>query len=980
MMPYCILFQTIAASDSQVKKLKSLKNHSLKGDAPTVTANVASNRLFAPNRKQADSERLLMHNAWVIHLSSSGKSMNTKRKHIALAVINALAVMAATNTAFAQDAQKVERVEITGSNIKRIDSETALPVTVITRAEIERSGATSAADLIERLSANNGGGYNSSLALGDSARPGFAGASLRGLGSNNTLVLLNGRRLAVYAFDGGAVNLGAIPLAALERVEVLRDGASAIYGSDAIAGVINFITRRDFNGGIAEVYGAMPGGKGDGKYYGATATIGFGDLAKDGFNVFGSFNYYKQDALKASDRDFSRTALIRDGTTGAILVNRLSSNSFPANILTATGFVNPFANAYGKNCTPPTSLGTSATDTRCRFDYASVIDTVTPTEKLSFVGAAAFQINANNKLIAEVNYATQKTTFTVSPVPASEATTFNGDPLLYPANGRFYPGKGITPAIPGVTLTGPLNVYYRTIELGGRSNQPQADEGRALIGLEGVLAGWDYKTGLYTAQSKVADKYVGGWVFESKFLPAVATGNINLWGPNDAAGLALLRSTLILQDVRRSKSTNNGVDFNLSREIAQLPAGPLAVSVGGEARQEKYSDVPLAVLNSGDVLGGGGDQLPVVGKRNVAALFTEVSAAVIKNLEATAAVRYDRYSDFGNAVTPKVGLRWQPMKEILLRGSYGEGFRAPTLPDLLLPQTQTNTGGAYDDPLYGGAAGCTARFDPKYCNAQLTVRQGGNPNVKPEKSKQFTIGLVAEPTPNVSLRLDYFNIDQRDVIGTITADTKLADYIANYNPVTKTSSSIYSPDIITKVDAATGRTVINFIRAVTGNVSSQKTSGFDASIKLRVPKTAVGDFTLGMEGTYLGSQKTRTGVGSVESENVGQYATFGPVVRFKHTTSVAWDSGPWNAYLGYNWQSAYQDQGGTREVSPYETFDTALTWSGIKNLKVKLGVRNLTDRHPPFTIQNAYFQVGFDPTYVDPRGRTYRAALEYKFK
>jgi iron complex outermembrane recepter protein len=903
-----------------------------------------------------------------------------KRKHIAIAVINAMAAMAVSGAAYAQTAepQKVERVEVTGSNIKRIDSETALPVTIITRAEIERSGATSAADLIERLSANNGGGYNSSLALGDSARPGFAGASLRGLGSNNTLVLLNGRRLAVYAFDGGAVNLGAIPIAAIERVELLRDGASAVYGSDAIAGVINFITRRDFNGGIVEVYGAMPGGKGDGQYYGVSATVGYGDLAKNGYNGFLSFNYNKQEALKASDRSFSQTAYIRDAS--GVLVNRLSSNSYPANILTADGFVNPYANAYGQSCSRPTSFGTSATDTRCRFDYASVIDVVTPTEKMSVVGAAAVQINANHKFIAEFNYASQKTTFTVSPVPASEATTFNGDPLLYPANGRYYPGRGITPAIPGVTLSGPLNVYYRTIELGGRANRTTADEGRLVLGLEGVLGGWDYKTGVYTAESKVVDRYVGGWVFESKFLPAVATGNINLWGPNDAAGLALLRSTLVLEDVRRSKSTNNGFDFNMSREIAQLPAGPLAVSVGGEARQQKYSDVPLAVLNDGDVLGGGGNQLPVVGKRNVTALFGEASIPIIKNLEAQLAVRYDRYSDFGNAVTPKASLRWQPMREVLVRGSYGEGFRAPTLPELLLPLTQTNTGGVYDDPLYGGAAACAARFDPKYCNAQLTVRQGGNPDLKPEKSKQFTLGFVVEPTANVSLRLDYFNIDQRDVIGILSADTKLADYIAKFNPTTRTSSSIYANDVFTKIDAATGRTVISYVKAGYANVSTQKTSGLDASLRLRVPKTAVGDFTFGVEGTYLGSQKQRSTAGGAETENVGQYALFGPVVRFKHTTSISLDRGPWNAWLGYNYQSAYQDQGGTREVSPYETWDAALTWSGIKNLKVKLGIRNLTDRNPPFTVQNSYFQVGFDPTYVDPRGRTYRAALEYKFR
>lgn len=903
--------------------------------------------------------------------------MKIKRKHIAIAVLNATAAMAVSGVAYGQaaDAQKVERVEITGSNIKRIDSETALPVSVITRAEIERSGAVSAADLIEKLSANNGGGYNSSLALGDSARPGFAGASLRGLGSNNTLVLLNGRRLAVYAFDGGAVNLGAIPLAALDRIEVLRDGASAIYGSDAIAGVINFITRKDFTGGIAEIMGGMPTGHGNGSYYSATATVGFGDLAKDRYNAFGSFNYYKQDALKAADRDFSRTAFIPG------FVNRLSSNSYPANILDPdAGFVNPLANAYGKNCVAPTSLGTSATDTRCRFDYASVIDTVTPVEKYSFVGGAAFQLNANTKVTLEGNYTQQKTTFVVSPVPASEATTFNGDPLIYPANGKYYPGKGITPAIPGVTLTGPLNVYYRTIDLGGRANQANADEGRILLGLDGAVAGWDYKAGAYSAQSKAVERYVGGWVYESKFLPAVATGNINLWGPQDAAGLALLKSTQILTETRISKSTNTGIDFNASREIMQLPAGPLAVSFGAEARQEKYVDTPQAVLTSGDVLGGGGDQQPVNAKRNVTALYAEANATIIKNLEGQLAVRYDRYSDFGNATTPKVGLRWQPAKQVLVRGSYGEGFRAPTLPQLLAPLTQTNTGGAWDDPLYDAQLSCTAKFDPKYCNAQLTAKQGGNPNLKPEKSKQFTLGVVLEPTANISLRVDYFNIDQRDVIAIVLPDTKLQDYIAKFNRTTLTSSSVYAPDIFTKIDPATGKQVIAFIKAGYQNILAQKTSGFDLSARFRVPKTSIGDFTLGMEATYLGSQKTRDQVSGGESENVGAYATFGPVVRFKHTTSVTWDRGPWNAYLGYNYQSAYQDQGGTREVSPYETWDAAMTYSGIKNLKLKLGVRNLFDTKPPFTVQNAYFQVGFDPTYVDPRGRTVRASLEYQFK
>src|SRR5882672_1925027 len=181
--------------------------------------------------------------------------MNLKARGVTVAVVRAMGAGMITTLvltpAFAQQAQKIEKIEVTGSNIKRIEGESALPVTVITRDEIQRSGVSTAADLIDKLSANSGGGYNLSQGVGDAGTPGLSAASLRGLGSTNTLILLNGRRLSNYAFNGtggGTVNLNQIPLAAVDRVEVLKDGASAIYGTDAIGGVINFILRRDYAG------------------------------------------------------------------------------------------------------------------------------------------------------------------------------------------------------------------------------------------------------------------------------------------------------------------------------------------------------------------------------------------------------------------------------------------------------------------------------------------------------------------------------------------------------------------------------------------------------------------------------------------------------------------------------------------------------------------------------------------------------------
>ncbi len=323
-----------------------------------------------------------------------------------------------------------QRVIITGSNIARTEAEGVSPVQTITREEIERSGVTTATDLVNRISSSMSG-YSPTQALGDSAKPGFSGASLRGLGSTNTLILLNGRRIANYAFDSGAVDLNTIPLAAVERVEVLLDGASAIYGTDAIGGVINFITRTDYVGGQVMGFADSPRKPGGGKQQFGLAG-GAGNLQGDGFNLFGSIDHQKSQAIRAIDRDFAKTSYLpQDG------VNKTSGNSFPANVQTATGVINP---GFASGCLPPVSI--PFPNGTCRYDYASRIDIVPPQEKTSLFLSGAFQVDRAMQLYGELNYVHNVMTFAVSETPASAATTFNGDPLLYPANGPFDPYAG----------------------------------------------------------------------------------------------------------------------------------------------------------------------------------------------------------------------------------------------------------------------------------------------------------------------------------------------------------------------------------------------------------------------------------------------------------------------------------------------------------------------------------------------------------
>src|SRR6266496_1987312 len=277
---------------------------------------------------------------------------------------------------------KLDKVEVTGSNIRRVEGESGLPVQIITRDEMINGGVQTAQELLERISANQSfGGWNEARGEGNTL-VGFTAASLRGLGYQRTLVLLNGRRVAPYALSGGAsVDLSAIPASALERVEILKDGASAVYGTDAIGGVVNFILRKDFKGVEvnANYFATEQGGGNNGRF---NATAGFGDLGKDRYNFFISADYFKQDALRAAQRESTRTAYLP-----SLGVDETAAPSFPANIAQPNGFSGvrnptiPAGGATSSSCLPPISFPTESFPLQCRFDFASVSETIPEVEK-----------------------------------------------------------------------------------------------------------------------------------------------------------------------------------------------------------------------------------------------------------------------------------------------------------------------------------------------------------------------------------------------------------------------------------------------------------------------------------------------------------------------------------------------------------------------------------------------------------------------
>jgi iron complex outermembrane recepter protein len=881
-----------------------------------------------------------------------------KQKLIARSVMLAVSGTFAATSAFAQtDPQKIEKIEITGSSIKRIEGEGALPVTVIKREDIERSGATNAVQILEKLSSNNGGGYNAAQSLGDTARSGLSAASLRGLGAGRTLVLLNGRRMSVYAFGGTGVDLKAIPLSAIDRIEILRDGASAVYGSDAIGGVINFITRKDFTGGEAAIGYEQPEKKG-GEVMTVNGTVGFGDLAKDRFNVLAMLDYQDNKRVKAADRDFARTGIV--DAIGAV---KTSGNTFPANIRradTGAALKNP---SFDAGCNPPTSVYLSG-NFNCRYDFTNKIDIALPFETTSAFARGVYQINQDNQVFGEFSYSRNKLEIAVAETP----TITTGKPSYrYPAGGKYYPQSVVAGG-----YTGDLFVSWRTVDGGRRTNQVTSDQSRILLGADGVIAGWDYKAGLSRAEAKATDNYVNGYFSDPLLRAALATGKVNPFGPNDAEGLALLNGAKILQPVRISKTSSDVFDLKGSRELMALPGGPLGVAAGYEFRKEKYNDGYQPIFSSGNIIGGSGDQQPVAGDRRINALFAELNIPFLKQWEAQLAVRHDRFSDFGSTTNPKAAIRYQPTKQLLFRASAGTGFRAPTLDDLYSPQSGTNSGGNYNDPFYDALVGCEKKPDINRCDAQLDVRQGGNSKLQPEKSKQFTIGALFEPTTDWSIGVDYFEIRMKNNIVAISGDDILNDFYNN-----QTGPGTSSGNLANRlIKNAAG--YLDYVQAGQENAGELEVAGFDISIKGAI-KTAFGTFRPELESTYLTKDKSRLTIDPALTSNLGRYAQSGPSVRYKQVFTVGWERGPWVVTAQHAYQTGYLDYSGERNVSSYDLVNLNVQWKGIKNLTVTGGVRNVFDKKPPLSDQDDYFQVGFDPTYADVKGRAFYVKLGYKF-
>lgn len=870
---------------------------------------------------------------------------------------------------------QLERVEVTGSRIARAEAESGLPVQVITRDEMLQGGMQTMQDLLERISANQSyGGSNPALGVG-STLTGFTSASLRGLGSQRTLVLLNGRRLAPYALSGGqSVDLSAIPASAIQRVEILKDGASAIYGTDAIGGVMNFILRDDFQGVElnANVLATEQGGGNNGR---VSLTAGTGNLATDKFNAFVSADFFRQQPLPAAQRESTKTAYLPD-----IGLDGTSPSSLPANIFQndpRTGEVYGFdgrfnpsipypGGATADSCLPPYSFPTKAQPTQCGFDFPSVINAIPGYDQVNVIGRVSWQIDADNLFFAEGTYYKGRFTQLVSPTPVQT-------PMALPADSPYYPAAFVA-GLPGGRPDLPLGLAYRLIELGPRTTKTDVDQGNGAFGLKGVVKGWNYQVAANLTTNRQVDNFESGVVYASKFLPLLRSGVVNPFGANTPSVLEQMEATQVVGQANDNRASNYGVALTLSRDVYKAPAGPIAFAAGVEGRRENLQQANSDAVVSGDVLGGAGE-IPSLApvNRNVVSLYGELNVPIASTFEANIAVRYDHYSDFGGTTNPKFTLRWQPSRTLLLRAAYGTGFRAPTLSDLHLPQ------GLFEGELVDPVR-CPVTGDYYDCHYGIPTLEGGNPALKPETSRQLNAGFVFEPVSGLSTSIDYYWVRLQNVITAVPVDVILGADYAMWAPgyVVRDPPDPEHPDLPGP---------IAHVVAHQTNVGTLTTSGIDANLQWRGAATPVGRFALTLNGTYVLSYSQSGFESASVPPSVGTRGILGAITRYRQYAQLDWTFGGWGATLANNYQDGYaepcldSDPSGctTRHVGSYSVWDVQARYSGFKGTTLTLGIRNLLDRTPPLSNQDTAFQRGFDPSYADPRGRMLYAAVSVAF-
>ncbi|APA70979.1 TonB-dependent receptor [Janthinobacterium sp. 1_2014MBL_MicDiv] len=879
--------------------------------------------------------------------------------------------------------EAIQKVEITGSSIKRIAVEGALPVQRLSQEAIAKSGATSVADLIQALPAMQGFTIGAVAAGSDSG--GNTSASLHGIGESYTLVLLNGRRIAPQG-SGTTVNLNAIPMSAVERVEILTDGASALYGSDAIAGVLNFILKKNQQGATLEATYGGPEDKG-GNAWNTSVTYGFGDLDEDRFNVLLSYRHDEQSKLRATDRKFAASSFVPFSRNGKNYIwDRTSTSASPAGATVAynsgapsTAFSPYLAQHNGTACPDGFEI-TTANPRACGFDTGSTVEIVPQSKRDSLFSKATYKLNDNLNAFAELAYSRYDLTARIAanPIPISIAK----DSALY----NTYVSPYLTPAQRADVKS--VTANYRSTDFGLRASNTITETKHVVLGVEGELGAWNFESGLTWSQNSIDERYTGGYQKNQAFKDILANPEFNPFAATQKPSVqAQVAGAQFVGSVRTASTTMRGLDTHGSRELFDLPGGKASLGIGGDYRTYTYEQSPGSNA-TGDDIYSFNTKAAYDMSRDTYGAFVELLAPLTKSFEMTVGGRHDAVKAIDDklnhktvgkkdsANTYKVSARWQPVQTVLIRGSYGTGFKAPSMLEIAQPLVNAGfTAKKFDCP-YPGSPLCRAEA------TQYNAVSQGNPDLQSEKSKQFTLGFRVEPSAAFSFGADLWDVKLRNAVSEVSEEQAFADPIK------------YASSFGEYIEPSTGIKYYAF-KKLSVNIGKKEYRGIDWDLSAN-HKFSFGKLTAQLSGTHmLHANYTKAGSDNIYTSNMNFFGDTNEVTfrnlmkltttldtgRLSNTVTVNYRNGYTDAPATvYNQETKKEEKNFRLQVPSYTTFDWQARFAFDKQTTIRAGIKNLFDRAPPLSLRaSSGHQIGFDPRYADPMMRSFYITGNYKF-
>lgn len=921
-----------------------------------------------------------------------------------------LAALAVSATALAQTAPSapvsgevtsLEVFSVTGSQLKGIDTEKVLPVSVFSAQDLAITGITTMTEFVEALPYSSGVNINEATTGPNDARGDVTSVNLRNLGAGRSLVLLNGRRLSAYGVTPGTppvqfVNLSAIPFGAIQQVEVLRDGASAVYGSDAIGGVMNTILRKNYDG------------------FGAAARYSGGSSAPDeySFDLAGghTFNggrsslslfagYYHRDLLMASERDYAANAdkrpLVPAPFNTSSTYNRLNSSS-PYGRFTAVTDAGAAVAVPGVTATTGTALGQFYYDptTGARgagagptlfYNSQAGTQLLPELRRYNLFGTVDHELTPTLSLFSEFSYYDSHAYGLIDASPVSFAT----DGIIIPKTNYYNPvgtrflGPGT--ADPAGTPRDVTIRNYRLNEIGARSYDTYSDSYRLLAGLRGTLPAstWSWESAALYMRG-TTHQVNHGYVSQSRFLRQLALSTpdaYNPFNPTSTNPESVWRNFAI--DIwDRGVGTLTSFDAKVSGELFQLPTGAVSLAVGGEFRREsmRQTNDPFGLAD--DVVAQS-EQIDISARRDVYAASAEAliplarpenNVPLVRSLELRLAGRHEDYARF-SATKPGAGLSWRPATWLMLRSSYNEGFRAPAITELFTPAIGRRNEGFIDPARPGQPDAITA--------VSKRVVTGGNRDLRPEESESYNYGVVVEVpfVPGLTFSADFYRIRQVNQIDNSSAENELA-----LDARLWASGGGSNPRVLraarTAADISAGIPgVLVEVLSTYQNLSLREVEGVDVFANYRTPAWTLGRFNLNAAYAYTTEMRSIDAAG-----NVSDLLRANGNPRVKATASLGWTRGAWSAGVSQRYTGDYMGltsltvAGVPWRVGSYQVTNAHLGYAfrtgALENVRVRVGMNNVFDRNPPFYPTSSG---GYDSYYADPRGRAPYVDVSYKF-